>query len=89
MFFPPGRFPVDPDLIDLLGEPVGDGNGQPLPSAGGFNPVPVLPLVLFILYIVKIAENIRLGHLIIIAEPGKILGLMNGDDHGRPFVADA
>ena len=48
-----------------------------LPALGDFDAVSILPFAFLVLDIVQVAKNVGLDHLIEIAEPRKILRLMN------------
>ena len=50
---------------------------QPLPPPGGFDPIPILPIIFLVLNIVQKTKHVRPAHFIKIAKPGEILGLMD------------
>ena len=56
---------------------------QPLPAHSGLDAIAVLPLVLLVLHVVQVAEHVGLQHLVKVAEPRQVLGLMDGNDHAN------
>ena len=56
-------------------------DSYPIPAVRGFNPVTILPAVLFKLHTIKKYKNIRTIHLVKISKPREIMGLMNSDNH--------
>ena len=85
MFFAPVYRAIDPDIADIFRKFKPNRNCQPLPALGCFDPIAVLPVVFLILNAVKVAENIRPADFIKIAQPGDVLGLMNGNDQFDSF----
>ena len=77
---------IDLDVADLFRKLKTNRNGQPLPALGRFDPVAVLPVILLILNAVEIAEYIRPANFIKIAQPGKILRLMNCNDQNKSLI---
>ena len=71
---------IDFNFIDFLGEAVTNGNGHPLPVLNGFDSIAILPFVFLILNVIQITKYVCFAHLIEIAEPWKILRLMNRDN---------
>jgi hypothetical protein len=69
---------IDAHLQNPLGEAVSDGDGEPLPTISGFDPVAILKFVFFVLDGVQQTEDIAAIKLVKIAQPGEILGLMDG-----------
>jgi len=79
----PPAFPVVyPHLADQLREFIEHGDGEPLGTLGGLDPVAVLPLVFLELDVVQKHEDVGAVDLVEITEPGQVLGLMDGNDHG-------
>ncbi len=81
MLFLPLVSIVDFYFSDFLGETVTNRYREPLPLLRCFDAIAVLPFVFLVLDIVQVTENIGLNHFMDIAEPGKILRLMNCNDH--------
>ena len=89
MLMSPVHILVDRDFSNQLGEPIPNGYADPLPALGSLDLVAILEFVLLELDRIHQYENVRLDHLVEIAEPERILGLVNADDQGRAFPSPA
>jgi hypothetical protein len=75
---------IDHDLVYKLWVTVYHRHCQPLPALRRFDPVSVLPLVLFELDVIKQDKDVCSIDLMKVPQPWKVLGLMNGNNHGMP-----
>ena len=80
-----GACPVaarDCDLIDGRAEPLPHGDGQPArrPVREDLDAVGVAAFAE--LRVVEKDEQIGVGHLMEVTEPGRVIRLVDGDDHG-------
>jgi len=75
---------IDAHLLDPLGEAIGNWDGEPLPTISSFDPVAVLKFIFLVLDGVQQTKDIAPINLVKIAQPGEILGLMDGYHcHGK------
>ena len=81
VLLPPARCVLYPCFPDALPEFVDDGNGKINWSLGALYLVSIMPFPLNELGIVKEDEELRLHNLMEVSQPGKIMGLMNRDEH--------
>ena len=89
MFSLPVHCLVDAHLINSLRKTIGHGNGEPLPTFSGFDPVTVLKFVFLVLDGIQQTKDITASQLVEIAQPREILGLMdsyNGHGTANSFI---
>src|SRR5919107_102235 len=77
------------DLVNPLPEPLRDRNREPLRAAAPLHAVAVLKVALRELHVVEQDEHVRPQKLLEEAEPGHVLRLVNGYEHGRRLLLHA
>ena len=77
----PGLFVINTDFIQILSKFMQDGHGQDRSTLWSLDFIAVLPAVFIELDVVQYDKNIGLGDFMDVAQPGKVVQLMDGDEH--------
>ena len=72
--------------VDPLGGVLDDRHRQPLGPLGGEDAVSILPLGLHVLDGVEQDEDLGSIDLVQVAEPGQVVGLVDGDPHAAVLL---
>src|SRR5437660_12130208 len=83
----PAFLVIDPNLGDAFAKGVENGYGHVHPALRALDPVSVLPAILGVCRIIQQHEHVAPRDLIHIAQPGEVVGLMNGNYHISPSLA--